>query len=154
MLENIKPELTLEQLQALPSVEKDFSTPEGAILCLEDAYRRQNIESACMCKNFLIEGILMLLDADPDLARNAELRKRNAVLLERKFRKETTESWPDLKGVESFFIDHQRFISGVVVVTELHRLRDGTFNKLNLLVANTINGWRVLNQISDDEIEE
>jgi hypothetical protein len=153
MQENVQPELTLEQLRALPAFEKDFYTPEGAILCLEDACRRQHIESACACKNFLIEGILALLDADPNLARDAELRKRNALLLERQFRKEITESWPELKGVETFFIDHQRYINGIVVVTELRRMPDGSFNKLNLLVANTPSGWRVLNEVDDSEIQ-
>ena len=153
MLENVQPELTLEQLRALPVVEMDFHTPEGAILCLEDACRRQSIESACMCRNFLIEGILMLLDAAPDLARNAELRKRNATLLEQKYRKELAEAWPDLKGVESFFIDRQRYVNGVVVVTELRRMPDGSFNKLNLLVVNTVSGWRVLNEVADSEIQ-
>jgi hypothetical protein len=152
MLKNVEPELTLEQLRALPAFEMDFFTAEGAILCLEDACRRKHIESACACKHFLIEGILMLLNADPNLVRNAELRKRNAVLLEQRYRKETTESWPDLKGVESFFIDHQAYLNGIVAVTELHRLPDGSFNKLNLLVANTVSGWRVLNEISDDEL--
>jgi len=151
MLENVQPELTLEQLRALPHVEMDFATPEGAILCLEDACRRQNIESACICKNFLIEGILMLLDADPNLVRNAELRKRNAMLLERQFRKGITESWPDLKDVESFFIDRQSYTDGIVMVTELHRLRGGTFNQRKLLVAKTKDGWKVLNEMSDDE---
>jgi hypothetical protein len=153
MLENVQPELTLEELRALPTFEMDFNTPEGAILCLEDAYRRQSIESVCICKNFLIEGILALLDADPNLARNAELRKRNAVLLERRFRQEITEAWPDFKGVETFFIDHQRYINGIVAVTLLRRMPDGTFNKLNLLVANTHSGWRVLNEIADSEIQ-
>lgn len=153
MLENVQPELTLEQLRALPAVEMDFNTPEGAILCLEDACRRQSIESACMCRNFLIEGILMLLEADPNLARNAELRKRNATLLEQKCRQELAEAWPDFKGVESFFIDRQRYINGVVVVTELRRLADGSFNKLNLLVASTVSGWRVLNEVADSEIQ-
>src|SRR5208283_261842 len=151
--ENDKPELTLEQLRALPVPDQDFNTPEGALLCFEEACRRRNIESVCVCKNFLIEAILMLLNADPNLVRNAELRKRNAVLLERTFRKELTESWPDLKGVEIFFIDRQVYIKGIVIVTELRRLPDGSFNKLNYLVANTAAGWRVLNQISDDEIE-
>jgi len=153
MLENVEPELTLEQLRALPHVEKDFDSPEGAILCLEDACRRQSIESACMCKNFLIEGILALLNADPNLVRDASLRKRNAVLLERQYRKQLTEAWPDFKGVESFFIDRQRYLSGIVVVTELRRLPDGTFNKFNFLVASTIDGWKVLGEISDDEID-
>jgi hypothetical protein len=153
MQENIEPGLTLEQLRALPLVEKDFETPEGAVLCLEDACRRQNVESACACKNFLIEGVLMLLNADPNLARDAELRKRNAVLLERTYRQKMAESWPNFEGVESFFIDRQRYLDGIVAVTELQRLPDGTFNKFNLLVASTASGWRVLNEIADDELE-
>jgi hypothetical protein len=152
MLKNIDPELTLEQLRALPSYEADFATPQGAILCLEDAYRRRSIESVCACRNFLIEGILMLLDADPSLVRNVELQKKNATNLERQFRKELAEAWPDFKGVESFFVDYQAYIRGIVAVTEVQRLPDGTYNKLNLLVASTISGWRVLKEISDEEL--
>jgi len=152
MPENMEPELTLEQLRALPFAEQDFSTPEGAVLCLEDAYHRQNIESACACKNFMIEGTVALLNVDPKLARDPELRKKNAQLTERAFRKETTEAWPDLKGVESFFIDRQIYTDGIVVVVEIRRSSDGTFTKLNQLVANTQSGWRVLNLISDDEL--
>ena len=154
MRENVEPELTLEQLRTLlPPVEMDFSTPEGVILCLEDAYRRQSIESACVCKNFMIEGTLKLLDLDPNLARDLEFRKKNALLLERSYRKATTEAWPDLKGVESFFIDRQVYHDGIVVVVEIRRSPDGTFTKLNHLVANTNSGWRVLNLISDDELD-
>jgi hypothetical protein len=153
MPENIEPELTLEQLRALPSVEQDFGTPEGAVLCLEDACRRKNIESACICKNFMIEGTVALLNADLNLARDPELRKKNALLLERSYRKATTESWPDLKGVESFFIDRQVYHDGIVVVVEIRRSPDGTSTKLNHLVANTNSGWRVLNLISDDELD-
>jgi len=153
MPENIEPELTLEQLRALPSVEQDFGTPEGAVLCLEDACRRKNIESACACKNFMIEGTVALLNADLNLARDPELRKRNAMLSERAFRKATTEAWPDLKGVESFFIDRQVYHDGIVVVVEIRRSPDGTFTKFNHLVATTNSGWRVLNLISDDELD-
>jgi len=153
MRENVEPELTLEQLRTLlPHVEQDFDTPEGAILCLEDACRRQNIESACVCKNFLIEGTLKLLDLDPNLARDPETRKKNARLLELNYRKSTPAAWPDLQGVESFFIDRQPYTDGIVVVTELHRLRDGTFNEHKLLVAKTKDGWKVLNEISEDEL--
>ena len=152
MPENIVPELTLEQLRALPSVEQDFDTPEGAVLCLEDACRRKNIESACACKNFMIEGTVALLNVDLNLARDPELRKKNAMLSERAFRKATTEAWPDLKDVESFFIDRQVYHDGIVVVIEIRRSPDGTFTKLNHLVAITNSGWRVLNLISDDEL--
>jgi hypothetical protein len=150
--EKTEPTLTLEQLRALPRPEKDFSTPEGAILCLEDAYRRRDIEAAVACKHFLIEGILMLLDYDDNLARDPEIRQRNTLLAERTYRRVITESWPDLQGVESFFIGQEPYIDGVVVVKELRRLRDGSFEKLNLLVAKTRDGWRVLYPVADDEL--
>ena len=153
MPEKMEPELTLEQLRALPSIEHDFETPEGAVVCLEDAYRRQSIESACACKNFMIEGAVELLNVDPKLARDPELRKKKAQFSERAFRKEITEAWPDLKGVESFFIDRQVYTDGIVVVVEIRRSPDGTFTKLNHLVAYTHSGWRVLNLISDNDLE-
>jgi hypothetical protein len=152
MPEKTEPKLTLEQLRALPRFEKDFETPEGAILCLEDACRRRSIESAVACKHFMIEGILTLVNYDEDLARDPKVRERNAMLAERTYRREISESWPDLKGVESFFLAHEPYIDGVVVVRELRRLRDDSFEKLNVLVAKTRDGWRVLNPVADDEL--
>jgi hypothetical protein len=151
--EKTEPQLTLDQLRALPRFEKDFSTPEGAILCLEDAYRRRSIESAVACKHFMIEGILMLVDYDDNLARDSKTRERNALLAERTYRREIAEAWPDLQGAESFFLGREPYLDGVVMVKELRRLRDGTYEKLNLLVAKTRDGWRVLNPVADDEPE-
>jgi hypothetical protein len=153
MPENMEPELTLEQLRALPSFDEDFGTPEGAVLCLEAAYRRKSIEAACACKNFLIEGTVALLNADPNLARNPELRKKNAQFTERAFRKAITEAWPNLNGVESFFINRQFYYDGLEVVVEIRRSPDGTLTRLNHLVANTLSGWRVLNEISDNDLD-
>jgi hypothetical protein len=154
MPENIKPELNLDQLRALPSVEQDFSTPEGAVLCLVDAYRRKKIEAVCACKNFMIEGTVALLNMDPNLARNPEIRKKNALLTERAFKKQIMEAWPDLKDVESFFVDRQIYHNGLVVVYEIRRSPDGTFTEHYHLVANTATGWTVLNEISYDEYDE
>jgi hypothetical protein len=152
MIENFEPDQTLEQLRALPFVDEDFGTPEGAVLCLEAAYRRKSIEAVCACKNFMVEGTVALLNVDENLARDPEMRKKNALLAERAFRKATTEAWPDLKGVESFFIDRWTYHDGIVVVVEIRRFPDGKFTKLNHLVANTHSGWRVLKEISDDEL--
>jgi len=149
----IQPEQTLEQLRALHEPDIDFNTPEGAILCMEDAYRRRNIEGVCVCKDFKLEAILTLLKTDPNLVRDPEIRKNTAVELERNFRKALAESWPDLKGVESFIVDRQAYMDGIVAVTEIQRWPDGTFTKRNLLVANTASGWHVLNEISDEELE-
>lgn len=148
------PDEVLAKLRARPSFDQDFTTPEGAILCLEDACRRHSLESVLVCKDFLIEGTVMLLNYDPDLARDAELRKKNAVLAERAFRRRLTEDWPDFTGVESFFFGHRPYAEGIVVVREIQRLPDGSFNQLNVLVAKTKDGWRVLDEISDDEAEE
>lgn len=150
--EKTEPKLTLEQLRELPCPEKDFSTPEGAILCLEEAYRRRDIEAAIACKHFAIEGILMLLDYDDDLARDPEIRQRNTMLAEQTFRREIGESWPDLQGAESFFLERELFINGVMVVKELRRLRDGSYERLNVLVAKTRDGWRVLYPVTDDQL--
>ena len=152
MPEPIQPELTLEELRELAVYDADFTTAEGTILCLEDAYRRRSIDGVCICKDFLLEGILQLLMTDVDLARDPELRKKNAQLLERSLRKELAESWPDLRDVESFIVDRQAYMNGIVAVTEIQRWRDGSFTRRNLLVANTAAGWRVLNEISDEEL--
>ena len=153
MIENFEPDQTLEQLRALPLVDEDFGTPEGAILCLEAACRRKSIEAVCACKNFLIEGTVALLNVDEALARDPEMRKKNALLSERAFRKATTEAWPELKGVESFFIDRWVYHDGFAVVVEIRRSPDGKFTRLNHLVANTHSGWRVVRLLADDELD-
>ncbi len=153
MIENYEPDVTLEQLREFPLIEEDFGTPEGAVLCLEAAYRRKSIEAVCACKNFMVEGVVALLNVDPNLARDPELRKKNALLAERAFRKATAEAWPDLKGVESFFIDRWAYHDGIAVVVEIRRYPNGKFAKLNYIVASTNSGWRVLNEASDEELD-
>ena len=56
-------------LKAVPPVAKDFTTPEGAILCLEDAYRREDIEAAIAAKDFKTEARLMLQKTGPKTQR-------------------------------------------------------------------------------------
>ena len=149
----VESEEILAKLRARPRFELDFNSPEGAILCLEDAYRRRSLESAVACKDFLIEGTVMLLNYDPDLARDPELRKRNALLVERNFRQRLSEDWPDLSGTESFFFGREDYSQGIVAVREVRWLPDGTLDKRNVLTARTRSGWRVLNEVSDDELD-
>jgi hypothetical protein len=40
--------------------ERNFDTPQGAVLCLEDAYRSKDIEKIVSCKDFRLEAIYML----------------------------------------------------------------------------------------------
>jgi hypothetical protein len=136
----------LAELRALPRPAMDFSTPEGAILSLEDAYRRRDIEAAVACKDFQVEAVLVLLKIDPDAAEDDELQARTAEVLELAFRKEKLGNWPDMDGVESFFVDRKPGFQdlSILIVTEICLMPDGSLHQTELQVCNRGNGWRVL----------
>ena len=139
------------ELMALPEVHKDFTTPEGAILCLEDAYRRKDIEAAVAAKDFKTEARLMLEKTgfrncinDVNIAKTAEA-------LELSFRSHTTARWPDFDRLESFFPKREPVGIGIVAVTEVCRFPDGLFSRQEMLVVETSAGWRVLHSRKNDE---
>jgi hypothetical protein len=76
----------------------DFSTPEGAILMLEDAYRRKDLDAAVAAKDFTAEARLMLSRLRRGWERDAEVLKRTAEVLELAFRAEKKERWPDFRA--------------------------------------------------------
>src|SRR5690348_17740688 len=82
---NAVDELHIE-LMALPEVRKDFTTPEGAILCLEDAYRKRDIDAAVAAKDFKTEARLMLEKTDFKICINDETVAKTAEVLELSFR--------------------------------------------------------------------
>ena len=132
------------ELKSLPRFAKDFSTPEGALLCLEDAYRRRDIEAAVAAKDFRTEARLMLQETgwkDQITEDNISLTAEALML---SFRAHTTAKWPDFDGMESFFAARQPYDVKVVVITEVCRFPDGGFSKEYMLVSETPEGWRVL----------
>jgi hypothetical protein len=141
-------------LRARPTYTPDFITPEGAILMLEAAYRARDLEEAVSCKHFEIEAKLMLKklpNSPPNFADDAQRVKETADALELSFRKHLKEAWPDMEGVESFFIAREPYAEGVVAVNEVCRYPDGGYSNQVLLVAETKNGWRVLNPLEASE---
>jgi hypothetical protein len=135
------------QLKSMPPVAKDFTTPEGAILCLEDAYRRRDIEAAIAAKDFKVESRLMLQDTGFKDHIDDEMVAKTAEALVLSFRAHTTAKWPDFDGLESFFTERKPYADKVVVVTEVCRFPDHGFSTQHLLVAETADGWRVLNPL-------
>src|SRR6185436_13427613 len=111
----------LKELRALPRPAMDFTTPEGAILCLEDAYRRRDIEAVLACKDFEVEAVLLLLQTMPENVSDPEIIAQTAKVLELGYRKEISENWPDMEGIESFFVDREPGFQdlSIVVVTEV-----------------------------------
>jgi hypothetical protein len=149
MSAKLRHEAVLEQLRALPPVAKDFSTPEGAILCLEDAYRRRDLGAAIACKDFRTEARLMTERLGPALRDDPTIREKTAEALELSFRTQTAKAWPDFAGIASFFPKREPFADGVVIVTEYCLFPDGRLTSQRLLAAETPAGWRVLNPLPD-----
>jgi hypothetical protein len=125
----------------------DFSTPEGAILCLEDAFRRKDLSAAVACKDFTAEARIMLKKLGKDHEADPEIVAKTAEALELSFRKHTAEAWPDFSGLQSFFVARERYDDATVVVTEVCRFPDGGTSRQQLLVTQTAKGWRVLNPL-------
>ena len=139
------------QGQGGTQVAHDFSTPEGAILCLEDAYRAKDIEAAVKCKDFRTEARHMLMSLSmPKDQIDEELIGKTAEVLELGFRKELEqEGFPDFNGVASTFAGTEPAGDNLVTVTEECSHPGGQKSTNRLLVGKTDSGWRVLNPVSD-----
>jgi hypothetical protein len=123
----------------------DFSTPEGAILMLEDAYRARDIEAAVSCKDFRREAALMLSRFEGKFPVDEDLQRQTAQVLELAFRKEMeTKGFPELTGVTCTFPRTETRGDGLVVVTKQSRRADGTVVEERILVGQTPDGWRAL----------
>jgi hypothetical protein len=132
-----------------PTIKSDFSTPEGAILRLEDAYRAKDIEAAVGCKDFRIEARLML-EKFKNLQINDEVIDKTAEALEIVYRRELEQKgFPDMQGVTSTFPKQEPYPEheNIVMVTEVCLYPDGGASKEKLLAAKTAKGWRVLNPV-------
>ncbi len=145
----------LAELRALPRPALDFTTPEGAILCLEDAMRRRDLEGAVACKDFQVEAVLLLARTMPDCVTDAELQAEAAKTLELAYRKELTDNWPNMEGVESFFVEQQPDPDfedlSMRLVTELTLMPDGTLCQTIMRVAKRYDTWRVIHPVSDED---
>ncbi len=137
--------------KSLPPIAMDFTTPEGAILCLEDAYRRHDIEAAIAAKDFNAEAKQMLQRVLQNTKNkdtgDDEMVTLTAEALLISFRLETSENWPNFAGLESFFTKREPDFDNGVIVTEMCRFPDGGFSQQRILVAETPQGWRVLNLV-------
>jgi hypothetical protein len=130
----------------LPDIAHDFSTPEGAILCLEDAYRAKDIEAAVRCRDFPTEARLRLEASPlPQAIINDNVLAATAKRFEEQFREYLkVNGFPDMTGVESRFRDRQEGKQNMVIVTEEHRFPDGSRSTQRLLLAKGPDGWRVV----------
>jgi hypothetical protein len=135
----------LAKLGALPPVKMDFSTPEGAILCLEDAYRRRDVEAAVACRDFSTEAKIWLQERG-NLSKQAQVEMLPEVTgtMEKACRNGMAKNLAvDWSRAKSFFPSREPHGDGMVVVNEVTRMSDGNLSQQRFLVAETAKGWRV-----------
>lgn len=98
----------------------DFSTPEGAVLALELAYRHRDLEAAVAAKDFERDAYYFLrLEFGDAGLRNQELQEW-AVALEQNFRLQIAESgFRDYSEVSTYFSDKEEVSDDEVILTQV-----------------------------------
>jgi hypothetical protein len=124
----------------------DFRSPEGAVLMLEEACRRNDLEAVVRAKDFRKEAELMLRRLHAGLPDEVTVAS-TAEVLESAFRLEMKSGMPDFSTIRSRFTRKvpYRGEERTVVLFESFDYPDGTSTVQRLLVAETQDGWRVLN---------
>lgn len=130
--------------------EHDFSTPEGAILCLEDAYDAKDIEKAIACKDFETEARLMLekMGKEGGFADHPAIREQAAKALKLSFIKLLQEEgFPDFKGVLRAFPHREKISDDHYIITEVCRYPNRSKSSQRLHVWRKNGEWKVLNPV-------
>ena len=127
--------------------EHNFKTPEGAILCIEDAYDAQDLERVLACKDFESEARLTLqhsrkmekFSGNPEIILETEKVMRLAFI---KFIGEN--GFPSFKNVKRAFT--KEFVTDdLCIVTEVCHYPDHTKSVERLYVGRKNGAWKVLN---------
>jgi hypothetical protein len=118
----------------------DFSTPEGAVIALEDAYRRRDLEAAVQSKDFKQDAFYFLgLQFGSDLGRADEMGEA----LEANFRREMADGLPDYSKIKTSFIKREVVSPEQVILTQRCQ-RGEHVRDMRLLVVKTDRGWRTV----------
>lgn len=132
----------------------DMTTPEGAILCLEDAYTAGDLDAAVACKDFRNEAHLML-DQQSDFSKEEDLLLDMTNVLELSFREHMLENgMPSFEGVLRAFPERIQVTEDAYLITEVCYHPEGRRTIDKLLVTRYEDEWRVGPPINDDDEEE
>lgn len=124
---------------------EDLSTPEGAILSLENAYTNNDINKALSCKDFFLEAELLLQKSKMDYE-NRQLVSETSELLKLTFIAWIEKNgFPSFKDVKHSFPCKQKISDTLVLVTEICHYPNNLSNKQNIYVGKVNDKWKVLN---------
>lgn len=128
----------------------NFDTPEGAILAIENAYRKEDLDAVLACKDFVSEATNML--AKRNLPHDEETVNGLAEVLELSMIKGIEDyGFPNFNGVTSAFPTREKITDQHWIITEVCWYADGGKSVQKINVAHTANGWKVLEPVSDEE---
>jgi uncharacterized protein YegJ (DUF2314 family) len=134
--------------------EHNMRTPEGAILCLEDAYTQGDVAAAVACKDFQTEARMLLSQIpsmDPD---DEELVTATAQTLRLSFEAHLQSGdSPNFTGVLHAFPEREFIDANTVVVSEICYHPDGRITLDRLVVTKLGDEWRVGPPVNQDEAE-
>jgi uncharacterized protein YegJ (DUF2314 family) len=128
--------------------EHDLSTPEGAILSIEDAYAEQDLERVISCKNFEMEATFMLAKnkALDRLANDRMIIAETAKAFKLNFIKFIDENgFPNFNNVQRAFSKREFVNPDLCIVTEVCRYADQTKSIERIYCGRGDNQWYVMN---------
>jgi len=128
----------------------NFETPEGAILCIENAYNEGDLDKVLSCKDFFEEAKLMLHKNGVLQKLNEEQKKEMietvAETLQLSLIKEIQENgMPDFKNCIRAFPVREKLSSVHWIITEVVYHPNGSKTSQRINTYRTELGWRVLN---------
>jgi hypothetical protein len=120
-----------------------FSSPEEALVALEQAYRDGDVDAAVRAKNFAFEGAAMIQKlgqlVDADLARQA------AHVLELSYRKHARDDGlPDFSGLTTSILSQAEVEPDLVLITERIEWADGRVAEEGVHAARTDGRWGIV----------
>lgn len=132
-------------LEKLPRVAPDFTTPEGAILCLEATYPMKDVEAAVACRDFATEARLWLRERGGMTEQlQQEMLPELTKTMEKSFRKSIKYWRSDWDRAHSYFPERTPYGDGLVVVSEVTVGPDRSLFRQRILTSQTASGWRVV----------
>jgi len=127
----------------------DNSTPEGAIVKIEEAYNEGNLEKIIACKDFYTEA-KFLLDKTGHSGATNELVEKTAEVIKLSFIKSIQENgMPKFNQVKQAFPKREKISDEHMIITEVCYYSDGgkSIQRLNLCKA--VDGWKVLHPANE-----
>jgi hypothetical protein len=138
-------EKMIAELEKLPPVTPDFTTPEGAILCLEATYPKQDVEAAVACRDFTTEATLWLRESGGVSEQSQqEMLPKLTKTMEKSFRESMLDKAPGWDKARSYFLERTPYGDGLVVVSEVTVGPDRSLFRQRILTSQTAAGWRVV----------